>query len=1248
MKRLRIVFTALAVALLFFGSEAAWAAISVIQGDSSSEQGNGSMTLSTPSGSTTGDVLIAQITAQSGVGITVPTGWTLIASASTTSTSASLQQKIYYLNLTGAPSSSYTWTISNNAVTTAAGVIYAVRGANAVDCGAAATTNCAGANQAGGGNQITAPNVQSQPPTYPAGSLRMAFFGTGNGALSITPSDTTATEGVSLSTGNNYYWGFIFAGYGVAIDGTYYLMTSSSNGGQQSASINGNANSVGSTLILTASSSTAPTNLTCYSDNFNRSSGLGTDWVSTVVNGSFTPAIVSNRLRMTDTKTQESTAVSLQRLFPGDGNYIQMTFRYYGYNGSGADGMAVILSDSTFTPQPGGFGGSLGYAPKASTGAAGFSGGWMGLGLDEYGNFSNRNDSGACAASATTCQTSALSQSVAIRGSRDTYYLVTGTKTLSPTVSNSTGHLYRVTVDSRNNTAANPQAYVTVERDTSGAGTSYTTLINAFNMATATGQKAIPSNFILSLTGSTGDATNTHEIDDLNVCAKYMNAMTTINHYRFSINTTPLTCTPAAVTVTACMDANCTTSYTADKVTATLTATTTSANADDGWVGGSTQTFSSGSTLYLRESTAGTYTIGVSGSTPSLPAFSTATAQCSINGSTYSAANCSNITFADSGLLLTVPTQQSGVTSTGSATFSVAAVRKSDNSTSCTPAFANSSRSVKFWSGYVSPSTGTKTLAVNGSAIGTSNSAASTQMLTFNANGVATGITVNYADAGQISLNAQYDGSATTSDRGLTMTGSSTFVVVPYKLCVDSPDSSWNCSATSTTAAANCGIFTKAGAAFNLRVTGKAYSSGITDACTLPTTPNYQQSAITIGSAVYAPSSSAEGGVNGDLGVNSISVISGGTATANAKGPEVGVFTISATPAAGAYFGQTVPSGSNQFGRFIPAGFAVSGSLTNRQDVSTGSTSIFTYLGEPLSADLTFTAVNTSGVMTSNYTGRFAPISVTCPIGGSLSKNGIAFGAVSGSTLLNARLSSSVSTCPVFSGGQAKFVQGTLTVARATNTVDGPYTTQFGVAFKDSDGVVAYTRNFDWSLSGTTDGTALSVAGSTQGTTTSLRFGRMRLENAYGSPLLKLYVPAYAQYWNGTSFQKNADDSATVLTVPTSSSVTATTAPALYCSGGVGLYGALVGVTASMNGVAAGSPTTLSKGDGGLWLTKPNAGGYLDLALAVPAYLKYNWDGVALSCSSSVAGDMFDDNPRARIRFGTPRNDKVIYQREVY
>lgn len=48
-----------------------------------------------------------------------------------------------------------------------------------------------------------------------------------------------------------------------------------------------------------------------------------------------------------------------------------------------------------------------------------------------------------------------------------------------------------------------------------------------------------------------------------------MNPMNAINHYRFAVTTTPLTCTPVEIQVMACLDAACTKTYNGD-VTATL------------------------------------------------------------------------------------------------------------------------------------------------------------------------------------------------------------------------------------------------------------------------------------------------------------------------------------------------------------------------------------------------------------------------------------------------------------------------------------------------------------------------------------------------------------------------------------------------------------------------------------------------------------------------------------------------------
>lgn len=132
----------------------------------------------------------------------------------------------------------------------------------------------------------------------------------------------------------------------------------------------------------------------CFSDDFSRPS-LGDNWVVSQRNNSELPSIQSGRLRMTRNIGNQATSATYQRLFPAENNLVEVTFRYYAWSptwfNTGGDGLAVILSDATVTPQPGSFGGALGYAQR-DNGTPGFAGGWLGVGLDEYGNFSNGNE----------------------------------------------------------------------------------------------------------------------------------------------------------------------------------------------------------------------------------------------------------------------------------------------------------------------------------------------------------------------------------------------------------------------------------------------------------------------------------------------------------------------------------------------------------------------------------------------------------------------------------------------------------------------------------------------------------------------------------------------------------------------------------------------------------------------------------------------------------------------------------------
>lgn len=78
---------------------------------------------------------------------------------------------------------------------------------------------------------------------------------------------------------------------------------------------------------------------------------------------------------------------------------LSVTFDFYAYGGfgnnsggDGGDGISFMLIDGSKSPtQPGGTGGSLGYAPYSfgDRTIPGISGGYLGIGLDEFGFFSN-------------------------------------------------------------------------------------------------------------------------------------------------------------------------------------------------------------------------------------------------------------------------------------------------------------------------------------------------------------------------------------------------------------------------------------------------------------------------------------------------------------------------------------------------------------------------------------------------------------------------------------------------------------------------------------------------------------------------------------------------------------------------------------------------------------------------------------------------------------------------------------------
>lgn len=698
--------------------------------------------------------------------------------------------------------------------------------------------------------------------------------------------------------------------------------------------------------------------LTCFSDNFS-SGSLSSDWVVKTSSGSFTPSIVSGRLRLTQAAGNQSTSTTYQRLFPAANNLVTITFNHYAYGGSGADGMAVVLSDATVTPQPGAFGGPLGYGFKP--GISGFAGGWLGVGFDEFGNYSGEGG---------TTNVGQRRQSVVIRGSGSgtTGYRYlrgtcnngttnTNTNCLSPSVdgNGSANHKYQLTIDSR----VSGQSIVKVQRDT---GNGYATLIDSFNAQSQNGQAQVPSDFLLSLTGSTGGSTNVHELDNVQICALRSNPVgVQIDHFQLDHSGQALTCNPETVTVKACANAACTTLIT-DPVTATLSLTPISAS--NGWIGGNTVTFSGGSTkVQLRNNTTTAVTIGVSGSTPTTKPFSTTL--CKAGAGTPSAAACT-LNFADSGFFFDVPDTYSNQPQT----VTIKAVKKSDVTKLCVPGFASQTKSVKFWSSYITPASNpyNSQMSVNSSAIGASQGAATPLSLVFDAQGQST-ITVKYPDAGKVQLDARYDG--TGSEAGLVMLGADQFVARPVGLCITPPQGV--CAAGDS----SCPVFKKAGETFQVDIKAMAWESANDgDICVgNQTTPNFALPNIALGSTLVAPNP----GTNATLGTTAYSHVAAANSANNVSQTvsEVGVFRMTATPPAAkqpegstvstGYFGYTIPPASSlPVGRFVPWDFnLLSGVLTP-------ACGQFSYMSQPFGVKMTVQARNKSAGVTKNYGGEFA------------------------------------------------------------------------------------------------------------------------------------------------------------------------------------------------------------------------------------------------------------------------------------
>ncbi|MFC1518147.1 DUF6701 domain-containing protein [Pseudomonadota bacterium] len=949
----------------------------------------------------------------------------------------------------------------------------------------------------------------------------------------------------------------------------------------------------------------------CFTDDFNRSD-LGTDWVAARSSGNFTPSIVSNRLQLTEAAGNQATSTTYQRLFPAADNLIEIEFDHFAYNGSGADGIALVFSDASITPQPGSAGGPLGYGYRGNV--AGFAGGWLGIGIDEYGNFS---------AEGGDSNIGRRRQSVAIRGSgsgTSGYPYLRGTcnngtsntngDCLSPKVddnNSSPAHRYKIIIDSR----VTGESWVSVSRDT---GSGFVEIIPLFDVLDIPTQAAIPDNFILSITGSTGGATNIHAIDDVEFCALDSSPVgVVIDHFEFTHTGAALTCNAEPMTLKACANADCSQTI-PDFVTATLSPASIATGG--GWVGGNVVGFSGGSTTVdLRRNTPGAVTVDVIGSTPGAKPFSTTL--CSIAGNTPTAAQCT-FNFADSGFIFTVPDKLANKPASG---ISVSAVKKDDASQACVPQFADVTKDVGFWSDYVSPSSVISGAQVavtgNGAAtdIGTSVGARTLISLDFDANGEAD-ISVNYPDAGQMQLNAQYDD--TGEEDGLVMVGADSFVSFPVGLCVKPVDANASCAAGDS----SCNVYKKAGEEFDLTIQGMAWQSDNDgDFCDNLTTPNYIHSGMTLGSELVSPIPGEQGSLS--IGNYNHIAATNNTNTITQSISEVGVFEFtvkSPSTYEGSSFYDIPLASSGNIGRFVPDRFAISG--VSVLPSCTG----FSYMDQPFPLAMNISAFNIGSEVTKNYQGNFSK--ATALLVGEDSDNG---------DDKRNRLSALPISASSWVAGVATVdssYMANLSRLTAPNQ-DGPFDSfDIGVIVDDNDGDFAFVANPD--MNAATSGICGSNCDAKLLSTQRFRHGRIVMDNTYGAENDTLKMPIRAEYWNGSDWATNVEDSCSVVT-PALTRQTDDAAlgyqfePALTS-------GQAIERTGQSSSFANGEFTLL-------WnalITGPNDyRGQVSAPLTVPVWLQWYWDWDDLSSTT-----LYD--PRASAFFGRYRgHDRIIYWREV-
>jgi MSHA biogenesis protein MshQ len=916
-----------------------------------------------------------------------------------------------------------------------------------------------------------------------------------------------------------------------------------------------------------------------------------------------------------------------------------MQFDYVAWGGNGADGTTLYIYDATKSMSGAQDGGGLGYCGGAA--------GYLAIGLDEYGNFSNPGDRCGSASGGPGAQPNKL----VIRGpysANDLYITNTSvpggvwTKTSTRPVANT---VY-VTL-----TPATIGYTLTVQFREGSTGTT-STLLSGVNFPYAP-----PTHLSVGIAGSTGGSTNNHEVRNFTILAT-----TLPDHFAVSTPGTAVNCQPAPVTITAENSAQA-----AVATTVTVSLSTSTGHGD--WAlasGGGIFTpgpSNSGTATYsfvasdlgvagfmLRDTYAETVTIGA------------ASGAITATSGTALPSGDSPLSFVPSGFVITngnnvitpIGTRIAGLASNAGSTaqsLALQAVRSDTKTGGCTTAFAsgttanvslgfqcnNPQSCIAGQTLTVTNNGATTAIAANSAAGVTSYTAVPMRFSTANAEAP---FSLTYSDVGQITLYAKYNiplasGAASPN----TLVGASQFVVQPAGFVLSNIRctlyAAGGCNTGLGSPGANPAATTSTGAWFEPG--GAAFSATVTaQNAAGAATPNYGQELSPAGVTLTPTLVSPAGGNSPAVGnAAAFGAFSGGIATGTGfTWPEVGIITLTPSVAGGSYLGtgNVVGTTTGNIGRFIPHHFSVA--LNTPLFATACAAGGFTYLGQSFGYSvppvISVTAQTQAGVTTQNYTGSFFRLS-------NASLTGRAYSATPASPSLNlAGLPASGVDPAIASLGNG---QGSLTFSAGTGiaftraTPIAPFNANIGLSINvvDLDGVAATSNPVSFGAGG---GIAFT-------TSPSQWYGRLALRNALGSELIDLPMSLSTQYYLGAAqgFTTNSGDSCT-------------TAPALAFSNYQGALRSLCvrdNGSPGRSGVGCAAPSsggsayfaTAAGGAFNLTLAAPGAGnsGAATVTVTAPAWLQFPWN----AASGVYTG------PSALATFGVfPGPASRIYEREVY